>query len=136
MLESQLWKSKIITKMERLKRWCYFSKLLTITITSFNFFNCPVKLQNNLKLKFSLKFYHDLTNHGYLHNFVWKTLHHFKIKRAQLVIHNQFSFQNVQNNEIFEILKTTGESTCTTKNSNTFNPWTDCSVFNWNTFFE
>ena len=43
MLEPQSIKNKIVTKMERLERWWYLSKLLTITITSFNFFNCPVK---------------------------------------------------------------------------------------------
>ena len=36
---------------------------------------------------------------------VWKALHNFKIKRVQEARHNQFFFQNVQNNEIFEILK-------------------------------
>ena len=87
--------------MGRLKRWWYLSKLLTITITSFNFFKCPVKLQRNLKLKFRSKFNHDFTNHGYLHSAVWKALYNFKIKRAQEARHNQFFFQNVQNNEIF-----------------------------------
>ena len=36
---------------------------------------------------------------------VWKALYNFKIKRAQEARHNQFFFQNVQNNEIFEIFK-------------------------------
>ena len=36
---------------------------------------------------------------------VWKALYDFKIKRAQEARHNQFFFQNVQNNEIFEIFK-------------------------------
>ena len=98
-------KKKIVTKMGRLKRWLYLSKLSTITITSFNFFNCPVKLQRNLKLKFRSKFNHDFTNNGYLHSAVWKALYNFKIKRAQEARHNQFFFQNVQNNEIFEIFK-------------------------------
>ena len=45
MLESQSWQNKIVTKMGRLKRWWYLSKLLTITtIITFNFFTCPVKL--------------------------------------------------------------------------------------------
>ena len=35
---------------------------------------------------------------------VWKALYNFKIKRAQEE-DNQFFFQNVQNNEIFEVLK-------------------------------
>ena len=52
--------------MGRLKRRWYLSKILTITITSFNFFNCPVKLQRNLKLKFRSKFNHDFANHGCL----------------------------------------------------------------------
>ena len=88
--------------MGRLKRWWYLSKLLTITITSFNFFNCPVKLSRNLKLKFGLKFNHDFTNHGYWQSAVPKALYNFKIKRALEARHYQFSFQNVQNNEIFE----------------------------------
>ena len=33
-----------------------------------NFFSCPVKLQNNLKLKFISKFNHGFTNHDYLHS--------------------------------------------------------------------
>ena len=52
--------------MGRLKRRWYLSKILAITITSFNFFNCSVKLQRNLKLKFRSKFNHDFANHGYL----------------------------------------------------------------------
>ena len=36
-------KNKTVTKTGRLKRWWYLSKRLTITITSFNFLNCPVK---------------------------------------------------------------------------------------------
>ena len=35
----------------------------------------------------------------------WKALYNFKIKRAQEARHNQFFFQNVQKNEIFEIFK-------------------------------
>ena len=42
---------------------------------------------------------------AYLHSAVWKALYNFKIKRAQETKHNQFFFQNVQNNEIFEIFK-------------------------------
>ena len=56
-------------------------------------------------VKFRLKFNHGFTNHGYLHSAVWKALHNVKIKRAQEVRHNQFFFQNVQNNEIFQIFK-------------------------------
>ena len=74
--------------MGRLKRWWYLSTLLTITITSFNFFNCP-----------------DSTNHGYLYSAVSKALYNFKITRAQGARHNHFFFQNIQNNEIFEIFK-------------------------------
>ena len=36
-------KNNIVTNMGRLKRWWYLSKLLAITITSFNFVSCPVK---------------------------------------------------------------------------------------------
>ena len=64
MIESQSRKSKIVTKMGWLKRWWYLSKHLTITITSFNFFNSPAKLQRNLQMKFRSKFNHDFTNHG------------------------------------------------------------------------
>ena len=104
-LESQAWKNKIEDKMGRLKRWWYLSILLTITITSFDIFDCPVKFKRNLKLKFRSKINHYFTNHGYLHSAVWKALHNVKIKRAQEVRHNQFFFQNVQNNEIFQIFK-------------------------------
>ena len=51
------------------------------------------------------EFNHDFTNHGYLHSPIWKALYSFKIKRAQEASHNQFFFQNVQINEIFEIFK-------------------------------
>ena len=59
----------------------------------------------NLKLKFRSKFNHDFTNDGYLQSAVWKVIYNFKIKRAKEARHNQFLFQNVQNNEIFEIWK-------------------------------
>ena len=36
---------------------------------------------------------------------VSKALYNFKIKRAQEARYNQFFFQNVQNNEVFEIFK-------------------------------
>ena len=36
---------------------------------------------------------------------VWKALYNFKIKIAQKARHIQYFFQNVQNNEIFEIFK-------------------------------
>ena len=36
---------------------------------------------------------------------VWKDLYNFKIKRAQEARHDLFFFQNVQNNETFEIFK-------------------------------
>ena len=35
----------------------------------------------------------------------WEALFNFKTKRAQEARHNQFFFQNVQNNEIFEIFR-------------------------------
>ena len=56
-------------------------------------------------MKFRSKFNHGFTNQGYLHSAVWKALRNFKIKRDQEPRHNQFFFQNVQNNEIFEIFK-------------------------------
>ena len=84
-----------------LKRWWYLSKLLVTTITSFNLFNCPV----NFKRIWNWNLDHGFSNHGYLHSAVWKTLCNFKIKRAQEARHNQFFFQNVQNNETFEIFK-------------------------------
>ena len=43
--------------------------------------------------------------YGYLHSAVWKDLQDFKVKRAQEARDNQFLFQNVQNNEIFETFK-------------------------------
>ena len=56
-------------------------------------------------MKFRSKFNHDFISNGYLHSAVWKALYNFMIKRAQEARHNQFFFQNVQNNEIFEIFK-------------------------------
>ena len=46
-----------------------------------NFFNYPVKLQKNLKLKFRSKFNHGFTYHGYLHTTVQKALYMFKINK-------------------------------------------------------
>ena len=80
------------------------SKILSITITSCNF-NCPVKLERNVKLKLRSKFNHDFTNHDYLDSAFWKALYNFKIKITQETRHNQFFFPDVQNNEIFEIFK-------------------------------
>ena len=130
MLKSQSWKNKIVTKMWGFKRWWQLSKLLTITITSFNFFNCPVKLKSNLKLKFRSKFNHDLTNHGYLHCSVWKALHNFKIKRAQEARQNQFFFQCSKKWDLWDLLRT-----FTTQKANACSPWTACSVFDWKYLF-
>ena len=105
MLESQSWKNKIAAKIWRLKRWWYLPKLLAITITSFNFFNCPVKSSRNLKLKFWSKFNNGFTNHGCLHHVFRKILYNFKIKRAHGARDNQFFFQNIHDNEIFQIFK-------------------------------
>ena len=41
-----------------------------------------------------------------MHRAVWKTLYNFNTKRAQGARDNQFFFQNVQSNKIFEIFKT------------------------------
>ena len=88
---------------------------MTITITSFNFFNSPVKLWRDFKP------------------------HNFKIKRAQEARHNQFFFQNVQNNETFEILKMFKnnriELRFTTQKGSSCSPWTACSVFDWKYLF-
>ena len=59
---------------------------------------------------------------------VLKALYNFKIKRAQEARHNQFFFQNIQNNEIFEImrsskcLKTTFDLTLTAQKANACTP--------------
>ena len=87
MLESRSRKNKIGTKMWRLK-------LLTITIASFNFFNCPVKSLTNLKLKFRSKVNHGFTNHGCLHSAVWKALYNLKYKEPRRQ-HITIFFQNV-----------------------------------------
>ena len=58
-----------------------------------------------MKLKFISKSNHEFTNHGYLHSVVWKASYNFRIKRAQEARYNQFFFQNIQNDEIFEIFK-------------------------------
>ena len=93
MLESHSFKNKLVTKMWRLKRWWYLSKLFTIIITSFNFFKWAVKLWRNLRLKFRSKLNHGFINHGYFHSAVLNGLYNFKIKRAQEARH-------VQNNKI------------------------------------
>ena len=87
-------KNKIATKLWRLKRWWNLLKLLTISITSFNFFNCPVKLERNLKLKFRWKFNHGFTNDSYLHSAVWKALYNTKEPRRQDI--TNFSFKMIK----------------------------------------
>ena len=119
--------------MWKLKKWWSLSKLLTITFTNFNFWNCPVKLERNLKLKFRSKF-----NHGYLHSAVWKALYNFKIKRAQEARHNQYflkMFKIMKSLRSSKCLKTTVELTFTTQKANACSPWTACSVFNWKYLF-
>ena len=66
----------------------------------FQLLQLSCKIAKECELKFSSKL-----NHGYLDSAVWKALYNFKIKRALEVRHNQFFFQNIQNNEIFEIFK-------------------------------
>ena len=139
MFESQSWKNKTVTKVWSLKRWWYLSKLLTITITNFNFFNCPENLWRKLRLKFRSKFNHGFTNHGYLHSAVWKALYNFKIKRTQEAKHNKFFFQNVQimrSMRSSKYLKTTVELMFTTQKAYAaFSPRTACSVFHWKYLF-
>ena len=91
-----------------------------------------------MKLKFRSKLNHEFTNHGYLHRVVWKALYNFKIKGAQEARYNQSFFQNIQNDEIFQIFKmfkTAAELTFTTQKANGCSPWTACSVFNWKYLF-
>ena len=60
------------------------------------------------------------------------------ILRAQEARHNQFFFQIVQNNEIFEIFKMFKNSWIKvyyTKKVSACTPWTVCSVFNWKYLF-
>ena len=98
-----------------------------------NFFSCPVKLWKNLKMKFRSKFDHGFTNHGCMHRAVWKALYKFKIKRAKEARYNQFLFQNVHNNEIFEIFKMFKNSSwINVYYTNSKRSWTACSVFHWN----
>ena len=69
---------------------------------------------------------------------VWKPLHNFKMKRAQEARHNQFFFQNVQNNEIFEIFRLFKHNSCINvyyKKGNACIHWTACSIFNWKYIF-
>ena len=119
--------------MGRFFRWWYLSKLVTITITSFNFFNCPVKFYRNLKLKLRSKFNHDFTNHNYLHSAVSKALHNFKIKTAQEVRHNPFPFKMfkiMRSLRPSKCLKTRFESMFATQKAIACSPWTVRSVFN------
>ena len=56
---------------EKVKKMVAFNKTFDHYHHKFNFgkfFSCPVKLQQNLKLKFRLKFNHGFTNHGYLYS--------------------------------------------------------------------
>ena len=123
-------------------------KMMVIFVKTFNHYNhkfnfgnslsCSVKLKKNLKLKFRLKFNHTFTNHGYLQSPVWKTLYNFKIKRAQNARNNQFLFQNVWNNEIFEILKLFKNNRWININyqkANACISWSDCSAFDWKYLF-
>ena len=90
-----------------------------------------------MKLKFRLKFNHGFTNHDYLHSAAWKDLYNFKINRAQDARRNQFFFQNVRNNEIFEtfkMFKTTVELTLTTQKAHACSPFC-CVVLCWAGFF-
>ena len=43
-----------------------------------HFFGSPVKLLNDLYLKFRPKLNHDFTSHGYLHCAILKALYNFK----------------------------------------------------------
>ena len=104
MLESQSRKNKIATKMSRLKRWWYLSKLLTITITSFNFSNCPVNYKRIWNWNLDQNLIMTLIILAFC-TVVWKALYNFKVKRALEARHNQFFFQNFQNNEISETFK-------------------------------
>ena len=86
-----------------------------------------------MKLKFSLKLNQDFTNECYLHSTIWKSLYNFKIKSDQEARHNQFFFQNAENNEIFEIFKMFKSNSWinfTTQKANACSPWTAYSVFN------
>ena len=91
-----------------------------------------------MKLKFRSKFNHGFTNHGYFHSAAWKALYNFKMKRAQEARHNQFFFQNVQNNEVFEISKMFKKSSWInvyyTKSKYEL-PWTNCFVSDWKYLF-
>ena len=95
---------KIVTKMRRLKRWWYLSKLLTITITSFNFSNCPVNCKRIWNWNLDQNLIMTLIILAFC-TVVWKALYNFKVKRALEARHNQFFFQNFQNNEISETFK-------------------------------
>ena len=69
---------------------------------------------------------------------VWKALYNFKIKRPQEARHDQFFFQNVQNNEIFKIFKMFKNNSWIyvyTQKANASSPWTVCSIFNWKYLF-
>ena len=87
-----------------------------------------------MKLKFRSKFNQDFTNHGYLHSAVWKALYNFKIKRAQEARHNQFFFQNFQNN-IFETFRMFRNNSWINIYYTKSKRWTVCSVFSWKYLF-
>ena len=97
--------TKIVTKMWRLKRWWYLSKLLTITITSFIFVAFSAALQNCKRI-WSWNFDRNLIMAIYAT--AWKSLYNFKIKRSQegrFLTNFSFNFQNNENFEIFKLFK-------------------------------
>ena len=86
-----------------------------------------------------MKFDHGFTNYGYLHSAAWKALYNFKIKEPiQEARDNQFLFQNIQNNEIFDtfkMFKNNSWITFITQKAKTCSTWTACSSIDWKYHF-
>ena len=93
----------------------------------FELFQLPCKVVKEFETEIKSKFNHGFTNHGYLHSAVWKSLYNFKIRRAQETRDNQFLFQIVQNNEIFEIFKMLKNNSITFTRLTFTTVWTEIS---------
>ena len=130
--------------MWRLKRWWYLSKLdyyhLGLAL------GMALKSHTSVSKEFKLKARKFWGANSYVcRSCMGKTgrgfppiLNMVKVKRAQEARVNQFLFQNVQNNEIFEIFKMFENNSwinvyCT--KANACGPWTDCCVFVWDYLF-
>ena len=62
------------------------------------FFSSPVKLSEDLNLKFRSKYNHSFTNYGCYHSAILKALYNFKVKREHKAKYSQCLLQNIVRN--------------------------------------